>query len=184
MSTPTGSVVAGYTWVEDANGLTQITKDRLNLAAVPVVTVPLSGIIETGDIQASQITAALLADALADLLPGTPTLTVATESSNQIITTIQLKDVQGNSLAAKRHFTWWVAGTSGAVPAATPPSGSTVISTGIELVQYTPKVLGEAVTDANGACAILVEESTSKQFYLSVAIQGIVAEATLDFSLV
>ena len=134
--------------------------------------------ITTAKILDENVTADKLEDAVADKVTGTHTITEGAEG----VATLQVVDVQGNNLAAKTHFTWWVSDAAAGAPSAAAPDSGTALTTGIALGVHTADVWGEGVTDASGVCTITLTESGAKTYYLNVAIQGKIVSEQLDFA--
>lgn len=175
MSTKNCGVTRGYTYSYDENGEFVITLDRLNLGALPTVTVDLSNVVDTADLVALSVTAAKLANAVADQLI-TVIGTVPAESSNNIDVEIQAQDCQGNSLAANVEVQVWLADSGSALtPTATLPSaGAPTIqdSKGFILRPLAASVSGHYLTDSAGLLKLRFTETGALTRYLCVAIQG------------
>jgi hypothetical protein len=123
-------------------------------------------------IAAGDVTAAMLADAVADGISGTPSLAKDAEGTggaNMITVTGQLKDAQGNALAAKQECTVWISDTAAAAVSGTPPSGAVAFTTGVQLKEETTKVLHKVITDANGVFVMTIIEAGVKSYYVNVA---------------
>lgn len=157
MSTINAAVTKGYTWVQDAQGRVQITKERLNQAATPVVTVNLSGEVNSDgdDVAASSIKAAMLVDAVADaILTATATVGNTAAHGNPIQVSLQVKDIQANALAAYCPVYWWLSDdvvTSGDIPpTATVPDQALVYTNGVYVVDMAASAVSLGVTDSTG----------------------------------
>ena len=174
MSTLTCTVVRGVTLTEDADGLVQITKDRLNLLGLPTVTLALSGAVATADIADDAVTAAKISDALSDILHSAPTFVIGAEAGNEIAVTVQLNDAKAEALSAIRHITWWLSDTAGAGVSGTTPDGDIVYDKGTSLIEHTADLFGQALTNATGEFDITIGESAADTWYLNIAIGGVV----------
>lgn len=127
----------------------------------------------TGFQQASSVSAAKLADAVADLIPQLATITKEAEGtpgSNDIRFTIQVQDAQGNNLAAQVLLDVWIGiadmGAAAAISSLTAGTG-TVISSIVANGHL--KVL----TDTNGVAKILANPGAgSFTKYLMAAVAG------------
>lgn len=157
MTTVNCAVTKGYNWVVDAQGRVQITRERLNQAATPVATVNLSGQINSdgSDIASSSVTAAMLADAVADaILTGTATVGNPVAATNPIQVSLQLKDIQGNALSASCPVFWWLSDAdyaSGNIPpTGTVPDQALVYTNGVYVVDMANSVVSLGVSDSTG----------------------------------
>ena len=157
MTTVNAAVTKGYTWVQDAQGRCQITKERLNQTAAPVVTLNLSGQVNSdgSDVAASSITAAMLADAVADaVLTAVATVGNTVAATNPIQVSLQLKDIQGNALATYCPVHWWLSDalvTSGDIPpTATIPDQALIYTNGVYVVNIAVSTVAQGITDATG----------------------------------
>ena len=185
MSEVQATVARGYTWVQDANGRVRLTEDRMNLAALPRVSVDLALGIATADIQENAVEASKLSAALQQLLPGAPTLVAGVEVNKVIIVSVQLNDAVGNPLTTRRRFTWWISNTPGGDLAGAPsPSGATVVEGDQRLSDYSMWTHGSATSEAEGTATIAIENNTADKFFLSVDSGGEITEVAVDFGLV
>ena len=161
------NVTAGYTFTPDSQNRISVTMDRLNLIGQPVVTVDLEAQqVATAEIAASAVSGAKLADTVADaILTATATVGNTVAHSNPIAVALQVKDIQGNALAATIPIWWWLTADPAApVPCATTaPSQALVYTTGLNVFDKTTNavqlgvaaaVLGLALTDATGLLTI------------------------------
>jgi len=184
MTDVNATVTEGYVWVKDANGKTRITRERLNQAAKPTVATTLDDQIQTVDIKDDQVTAAKLSDALADILPGAPSLSAGTEgtpTADDIVVTCQLLDGKGENLLAIRQVTWWLSGTSGTNAA--PVTDSVTVTTGADLGQITAKASGIALTNSSGLLVLTVKESGGAvTHFFNAAVGSVTAELELTFA--
>lgn len=118
-------------------------------------------------------TSARVTAGLADLIGGTPTITADAEGTggaNMIQATVQMKDADGNNLAARQVFTAWLSDTAGAAPSGVAPTGAVAVSTGVQVKEVTTKVVHTICTDANGTAVVQITESGAKSYFLNVAI--------------
>ena len=173
MSTVNAIVIEGFTFVLDADGLSQVTVDRLNQLGVPTVSLILTNTINTEDIVDSQVTAAKLADDVADNIIAA-TITVAAEDSNNIDVTIQAVDVQGNNLSKVVGLQAWISATAGTAPAALPSGGAPAIVTsqGIIIEDMTASAPGTYLTDSNGLLVLRFTEAGALTKYFNAIVQS------------
>jgi hypothetical protein len=175
MSSVNGNVTPGYTFAFDANGRFQITRDRLNLLGTPVVTVNLAGKVNSvdADVANSSVTAAMLADAVADGLI-TAVATVGADAGTTIQVDIQALDSQGNNLAAEVVLDVWLHDAAGTLtPSATATTSSAISGTkGYVLLAIANGVCGKYVTDSTGLLTIVFTQAGALTRYLSVGVQG------------
>lgn len=125
-------------------------------------------------------------------IAGAATFSVAAESSNAIVVTVQLKQNASAvgaiptaakvSIAAATPVDVWISDTAGGVPSGTAPNGTVTVTVGTLLVTTTAKVLHRVVSTAAGALAISIGESTAKSFYLNVAHGGVVSSQIVTFA--
>lgn len=175
MSSVNGNVTPGYTFAFDANQRFQITRDRLNLLGTPTVTMTLTGKVNSSgaDVVNSSITAAMLADAVADMLI-TAVATVGNDAGTTIQVDIQAKDGQGNNLAANVVMDVWLHDAVGTLtPSATATTSSAISGTkGYVLLAIANGVCGKYVTDSTGLLTIVFTQAGALTRYLSVGVQG------------
>lgn len=172
MSTVNANVTRGYTFVFDGNGQFLITLERLNQVALPVVTVDLSGKVDTADLVDAAVTAVKLANAVADRLRAA-VATVAAESSNNVDVTIQVQDVQGNNLSEVTGIRLWLSGSANGAPAALPSGGApTIISSqGTIIEAMTDTAPGTYLTNSSGVLALRFTEAGALTKYLVGLLQ-------------
>jgi hypothetical protein len=121
-----------------------------------------------------EISAAELADALADMIPQVD-ITASAEgatTADTIDLTVQLQDAAGNSLAARGLCRVWFAATEYAVPDATDNTASVDTGTAIETV--TANAEYRVLSDATGLIEMSLAVSGSATRYLMVELGGIV----------
>lgn len=115
-----------------------------------------------------------------------PTLTITPEVGDDVVVTVQLKNLAGENVAEKRLLTWWVSDTAGGVLAATAPSGGVAVSGGIAVQVLTTNKSGIAMTDATGEVIFTLTEAGTDTFYLNVSLDGMggqfVSSGDLDFA--
>lgn len=102
---------------------------------------------------------------------------VGDEDTNAIIVAVQLKDLLGAELAAKKHVRWWLSDAAAGAPTGTGPATSTTVSTGTALNVFTAKISGDALTDADGALGLTLTETGAKTWYLNVVCDGVLASS-------
>jgi len=165
-------VTVGYEWTEDADGIIQLTKTRLNLSAKPSAYVDLADKIAEADIKSSSVSTAKLADAVADeILSGTAT--VGDETANDIIASVQAKDAQGNAVAKRVLVECWLADAENTGPnVATFPDGGVAVSAGVALVANADNVVGRYFTDATGLLTLTYTHSAALTQYFACVIGG------------
>ena len=172
MSTVNCTVSQGYTWTEDADGLIQITKTRLNLAAKPTVSVDLSTAVASADLAAGAVTAAKLSDAVADEIL-LATATVSTETADVVTVSVQVTDAQGNNLAKRCLVECWVSDAAAGGPNVTTfPDGGVSASAGVELVANADNAVGRYMTDATGLLTLAYTHSGALTVYFTAVVGG------------
>lgn len=130
----------------------------------------LTRALGSGALQDASVTAAKLADAVADQVPGLA-LAVGVESADQIDVTLQLKDAQGNNLAAAALLECWLADSATGWETATPADALTV-QTGTAANVATAAVRLRVLTDAAGAAALRVAKTGAQTWHLRAALGG------------
>lgn len=174
MSVVNGNVTPGYVFAYDSQLRILVTKDRLNLLGAPAVTVDLSGQVNSSgdDVAAGTISAAMLADAVADAIL-TITATVPDEATNNIDVSIQAKDIQGNALAARVSVWLWLAASSGGAPAALPSGGAPTVLNGNGVILYPVAATypGQYMTSAAGLLELRFTEAGALTKYLNLLCQ-------------
>lgn len=120
-------------------------------------------------------------EAAQDKLPGSITFSVGAESANAIITTITVKDMNGDALAAMCPAKVWISDTAAAVPSGTAPNGAVSFTTGVLVKEQTTKVANDVITSATGQIVVSITESTAKSFYINVACGSVVASQVITF---
>ena len=143
-------------------GALAVTEAKIGALAVTEGKLGALAVTE-GKLGALAVSAAKLADLVADaILQGTAT--VGAESTNTITVTLQLKDIQGNSLAEQRMVSWWLTDTD--VPGPISSAGLTTpyvaYSQGVQVKSWTANYHESAATNTSGQL-ILVFTSTSAQ---------------------
>lgn len=109
------------------------------------------GAVTTSKIAASAVTAAKLADAVADLILGGLTVTVTNTGSPDGIAhvTVQAKDAQGNNLAARVELAVFCSATANGAPTDLGTLNTTLVA-GVLLKVDTTDALFRAVTNSSG----------------------------------
>lgn len=126
-----------------------------------------------GDLAAlDEVGTAQLADAVADIIAGAPTIALGAEAGDARVATVQCKDAQGNDLAARQLVTWWLSDAAAGAPSGDAPSGGTAVTTGVALKEHTAEVFGEAMTDENGVLALTITEAAADSWFLNVEVGG------------
>lgn len=181
-SETTNDVPVGILEEIDANGLYWVSTGR-RWRDETLGALALLDTVSATEIDAAAVTAAKLANAVADLISGAPTFAVGAEAANKIITTVTLNDAQGNALAAAQVCHVWISDTAGAAPTGTAPNGAVAIAgSGVQLKEVTTKVLHLVKSHTDGTFTVEVTESTAKSFYLNVAIGVNVASQIITFA--
>lgn len=140
--------------------------------------------VTTGKQADGSVTPAKASDALADSIPGTPTLAAAAEVGDAIVTTVTLKDVQGNTLAQAQVCDVWISDVAGGAPAAVEPDGAVAIGGGgVQIAAITAKLVLRVKASAAGTFTLSVTESTAKSFFVNVGIGTKVASQQITFAL-
>ena len=126
------------------------------------------------------ITAAKLADTVADAVL-TATLSAGSEVSDTITCTLQVKDVQGNNLAAV-HMVHWGIADSDYGAGETGQAVTVSYTNGAEWQQITQHKKAVAFTDATGKLVLDVTHTGANTLYLMCSVSGKVYSVTLAFS--
>jgi hypothetical protein len=153
------SIVAGIVIEVGSEGVWIDTRFHLHVAAAPAN---------------SSITAAMLANAVADQILGAPGVTVANSGvpDGVATVTIQARDGQGNALAARCLVRVWF--DDGAYGAPT-DLGTLAATTGTILKEDTDDALATVVTDANGVAVLTLDTAADGTVHAMAAIVGLVA---------
>ena len=117
------------------------------------------------------VSAAKLADAVADLIPQID-ISVGAEGGNEIVVDIQVQDCQANSNANQFLLHAWLSDTQGGAETASTPSAGCTWGTGTVLEAITANERWTVITDATGAAQVTVGESGVDTWYLHVEIDG------------
>lgn len=135
-----------------------------------------SDAVTTAKILDSNVTAAKLANAVADIIP-VPSVAIANTGTPDGVAhvTFQLKDAQGNSLAARALVRFWFAATAYAEPA---DLGTLTASTGAILKEVTDDAFAEVVTDANGAAVLALDTAQDGTVHVMAEVGGLCATAS------
>ena len=181
MTTVNATVTKGYTWVYDAEGKLQLTKDRLNLAALPTVTVELSDELQTADIKDEAVTLAKLADAVQDLICKVTGTATDDGNSDTASVSLQLQDAEGNTLADVVRMRVWISASSYGAPTAKFTSGSE-INTGTELYEYLAQADYDVISDANGVVDMDITNGGSGTLYVMAEVNGTIYPTTVTIA--
>jgi len=171
MTQVNANVTPAKTFVKDANGEALVTVEDLNLLGVPAVSVDLAGKVAAADLAAEAVTAVKLAAAVADLLR-TAVATVGDEETGAgtIAVTVQVKDAQGNNLAEKTAFCWWLSDAAAGAATATIPSGGVAVTPGVEVTPLLDRMVIWALTDATGAATLTFTEAGALTRYFNMVL--------------
>lgn len=120
------------------------------------------------------VTLAKLANAVADVITSAPSVTVANTGTPDGVAnvTIQLKDAQGNNLAARAVIRVWFDDAAYGVPT---DLGTLTASTGAILKEDTDDALATCVTDANGALVLALDTATDGTVHAMATVGGLAA---------
>lgn len=171
MSTLNCSVTPGATLVPDAQNRHPLTAPSLNALGLPTVQVALDDGIAAEDIQDDAVEADHLEDALADAIL-TATATVGTENANDINVTVQVKDAQGNNLAERVCFPYWLSDAAYGATTGTIPSGGVAATTGVAVTALANSTVSWTCTDANGAAVLKFTEAGALTRYFNMMLGG------------
>lgn len=135
-----------------------------------------SDAVETAKIKDANVTAGKLANAVADIIP-VPSVAIANTGTPDGVAnvTFQLKDAQGNNLAARALVRFWFAETAYAAPA---DLGTLTASTGVILKEDTDDALATVVTDASGAAVLALDTSIDGTVHVMAAVGALCATAS------
>jgi len=119
-------------------------------------------------------------DSILTALQGAPTITVGTESGDNIDVTVQMNDLLGDTLAGVQRVDFTVSDAAGGAPTVDSPSGGVTATTGTlygfasgaSYLEVTPDTSGWIHTDANGVAVIRFNEAGVDTFYLNLFVQG------------
>ena len=208
MSTKNANVTPGKTFVPDTQGMILLTIEDLNRLGTPTVTVETTDSIETEDILDEAVTAAKigalavteakigalavtegkigaaavsagkLADAVADAIV-TATATVGAKTSNTWTVTVQLKDIQGNSLSAVRMVAWWLVGSDVVGPTASSGlTSNTSYSQGTQVKAWTANYHDTAATNASGQLVLVFTSTGTPTLYFRCQVGSLYVNGT------
>ncbi len=110
--------------------------------------------------------------------------TIGAEATNAILTTIQLKDAEGDNLAAVTPVLLWLSdNTDGSDVAGTAPNTSVVFGTGHGEPLVTDKVWF-ALSDSSGVIAITTTETGADTWYWGIQTfrDGITVSGAMTFA--
>jgi hypothetical protein len=141
---------------------------------------PAGGAIQVKD---GGVTAAKLADAVADEIL-TASLAVGAEGgSSDISVTIQIKDAQGNSLSKEILIEAWVADGTTGWECTTAPNGGVTVTTGVAADVPTADKRLRCVTNTSGQAVIQLIDSGTPTYYLRVSVGGkVYTSAAITFA--
>jgi hypothetical protein len=128
------------------------------------------------------VTAAKLADAVADGIGGAPTASAAAEAANAIAVTFQAKDLQANNLAERRLFRIWIGDTQWSGETAAAPDGGVAVTTGTLIQTVTAGKQLLVLSDASGVVVATLTETTAKTFWAHGEIDGRVVATEVTFA--
>lgn len=123
-----------------------------------------------GTVADSAITAAKLANAVADQIASV-SVTVEDQTDGTGDITIQLKDAQGNNLAARAVVAVWFSATAHGAPT---DLGDIAAGTGAILAEITADALALVATDATGLAVLTHTMDTPGALHCMAAVQGLV----------
>jgi hypothetical protein len=188
MSTVNCSVTRGYTWIFDVATKFLITRDRLNLTATPVVTVNLTGKVNSSgaDIKSATVTEAMLTAAAAARIV-TAVATVPAESANNIDVSIQFQDAQAASLGSRASAQIWLSTAADTwEPGALPTGGAPTIlsSHGHILTAMTNSAPGLYMSNSAGLLELRFTDTGTTTKYLRLLVQSklVVGSAALTWT--
>ena len=179
MSEIDADVFRGLTWTADQDDRVRVTKDRLNMAALPRVTVDLNSAIDAEDLN----------DSVAQLLGGACTFESVTvtepetgEFKSEIV--IVLNDAKGNPMDRRTTFRWWYSLTESGGPI--PPTGDVgalkyaVVPTADAVmlgdsISGANKTFGECMTSATGYIKMDLTQESQTDGYLYIDHQGVIS---------
>jgi len=177
MSVVNANVSAGKVFVPDAAGQVLLMPADLNRIGVPTVSVNLSDKIAAEDLKASAVTAAKLADEVADRIQRASIgVGASVAAGSAIVAQIQILDAQGNNLAAKCVVRWWISDANSAssaalVPCATKPTSHSYVAGGA-VIAMDDNVTALGVTDATGLLGLSFTNSGAKTAYVYASVGG------------
>ena len=169
MTTVNANVVASKVLVKDANGEALATVEDLNLLGVPSVSISLGGKVNTADVVASAITAAKLADAVADMLR-TVVATVGDEATDDVTVTLQMQDAQGHTLGDRCVLVYWLSDALYGAPTGTLPDSGVSVTTGTEIVGLAASLVSRVATDSDGVAVLVFTEAGALTRYFNVVV--------------
>lgn len=135
-----------------------------------------AGAVGTTELAASAVTAAKLADAVADKIVTCSVAVANTGTPDGVAhVTLQAKDAQGNSLAASVVLRVWFAATALAAPA---DLGTLTAATGTLLKEDTDDALATVLTDAAGLAVLALDLATDGTVHAMAEVQGVVVTSS------
>ncbi len=122
---------------------------------------------------------------VAALIVGTPSITVAAQSSTHRDATIQLKDGSATALAAKAVARVWLSDAAGGAATASAPAGGLSFTTGTVVGTETANKVVDVISDATGVIVARLTDATgsiSTTWYVNVAIGNEVVSAAVTIT--
>ena len=168
MSVVTATVTPGYAFTPDATNKINVTKDRLNLLGVPVVTATITNSVALVDLTA----------AVKQLLPKV-SITNADSTGGVGTSTIQVQDNDGNSISNEYVVHVWVSNTDLGEPH--PMTTSFLPTTGVLISTLQANADTIVQSDANGKIVMSVQDGAGT-VYVMASINGLVFSAVLDIT--
>ena len=145
-------------------GALAVTEAKIGALAVTEGKIGALAVTE-GKIGAAAVSAGKLADAVADAIV-TATATVGAKTSNTWTVTVQLKDIQGNSLSAVRMVAWWLVGSDVVGPTASSGlTSNTSYSQGTQVKSWTANYHDTAATNASGQLVLVFTSTGTPTLY-------------------
>lgn len=129
-----------------------------------------------GTVGAGAITAAKLAAAVAQMIVGSATVTVANTGTPDGVAhvTVQAKDAQGNNIAARVPVTVFLSGTSYGAPTALGTLNQTLVAGTLVKID-TADAIFRAITDATGLLSFTHALTEDGDLYVMAQLAGICA---------
>jgi len=172
MSTITCAVTGGKVFTKDGDDKALVTLDDLNQLGVPTVVANLSGVVDSEDIIALKVTAAKLENTVADAIL-TATATVSDEATNVVTVTVQIKDIQGNSLSEQCVFDFWLSDTAGAVLTSDTFTGDGIAATtGTIIKEWADNTHCRCITDDTGKLVLTFTETGANTLYFNLILNN------------
>lgn len=122
---------------------------------------------------------------VAALIVGTPSISVAAQSSTHRDATIQLKDGLATALAAKAVARVWLSDAAGGAPTASAPAGGLSFTTGTVVGTVTANKVVDVISDASGVIVARLTDATGSintTWYVNVAIGNQVVSSAVNIT--